>query len=69
MATTSKRITLAAARKAAKLSQSALARKTRGKVNQATISRIEAGMKRDWRSSTVRALAAALGLSVEELAV
>ena len=63
------RITLAAARKRKKWSQSELARRTNGKVNQATISRIEAGMKRDWRLSTVRALAAALGLSVEELAV
>ena len=57
--------TLKKAREAAKLSQLALAR--RSKINQATISRIEAGKTPRPSMATAQALATALGVSVDTL--
>jgi transcriptional regulator with XRE-family HTH domain len=73
MAASKKRIPLQKARAAFNdgegISQAALARRTKGKVTQATISRIEAGIQTNLLHSTIVALATALELQPDDLAI
>ena len=67
MADKKKRITLKAALKARGWTQCELARRTHGKLTQASISRVLSGKRRDWRSSTLQSIAEALGMGLDEL--